>query len=144
MATIREEVVLWLMDNPGEFTVTTLAEQLELTRRQTLNALHGLARSGLQHMLVRVGSGVWSYTPPPTSIIEPPAWSDDDPRRPTTQIPVGWVTQIRVVGLYGTQVALAETLTNGDPTGVYLWTKVVDGPIRFLTPPPADSTHETA
>ena len=67
VTTIRENAVQWLIDHPGEFTVNRLAVDLGLERRQALNALHGLKRTGLGAQLQHRGSGV---TPPPRWLVE--------------------------------------------------------------------------
>lgn len=133
--TIREQVIEWMIDHPGRFTVDRVGDDLGLTRRQTLNALHGILKNldGLQ----RLTAGAWEYTPP--DIIRLPDWVDtkyDDGRRmrPVAEpvVPLGWRGEMRVVARIGSRRLLAQAIVDGSPTGIYLWLEAVEGPIEFL------------
>ena len=133
MTTIRERTIEWLIDHgPGRFTVNHVAKDLGLSRRQTLNSLHGLARGGLTHQLARSGSGMWEYTPPDVH-----QWRSkhvdverDDGQRPTLirELPMGFVAHFRVVARVG-DTYLIQGCENTD---LYAWFKPIHGPIEQL------------
>ena len=132
MTTIRERTIEWMIDHgPGQFTVNHAAKDLVLSRRQTLNALHGLARGGLTDQLARAGSGMWEYHPPDVNqwrsehVMEP-----NDDQRPAVirELPMGFVTHFRVVARVG-DTYMVQGYENTD---LYAWFTPIDGPIERL------------
>ena len=132
MTTIRERTIQWLMDHPGQFTVTKLATELGLNRRQALNALHGL-KSGLGDQLHRASSGAWSYRPRSARIVQPDAFDESGP---TTKVPMGWVGQVRVIARIGDQYLCQTLAEDGKPNGLHLTLSPVRGGVERLKPFP--------
>ena len=133
MPTIRERTIQWLGDHPGQFTVTKLAIDLGLDRRQALNALHGLKR-GLRDQLRRVASGAWIYTPEAVLTVQPEFLGECGP---TTKVPMGWVGQVRVVARIGTQYLGQVLDETGEPDGLFLTISPVIEGVERLDPFPA-------
>ena len=129
MTTIRERVLEWIIDHgPGEFTVNTVAAELGLERRQTLNALHGL-HLGLKDQLVRGSSGMWLWTP--VSVIrlqsEYGDFKYDGGDKPAMFLPVGWRGELEVIARLG-DVYLAR----GVITDKYFLVRMIHGPVELL------------
>lgn len=119
MATIREQVIEWLIDRgPGQFTVTSLGEELELTRRQVLNALHGLANSGLSDQLTRGVSGMWEYHPPEILRRQESV--------PVLALPMGFVDTFKVLGRAGERYLIKSD------HGGFAWLEIIVGPMERL------------
>ena len=134
MATIREQTIVWMIDHgPGQFTVTRLADDLGLTRRQALNALHGLANSGLRTQLTRGPSGTWVYDPPDVIRRQDgfPEYVYDDGRKPTVMFPMGFEGKFKVVARAG-NVYLVRGVMEEKLVDVYAWLEPIDGPIERL------------
>ena len=49
----------------------------------------------------------------------------------TNFVPIGWETQVRVVGIFGDKYLLAPLTTTGDDTGIRLFAEVIFGDIEF-------------
>lgn len=130
--TIRGQVIEWMIDNPGEFTVTRLAGDLALTRRQVLNALHGLKRSGLSDLLHHHGSGLWEYRPAAVRVFAAPAWKYDNALKPTRTVPVGFTGSYRVLAMFGPSEGIIEMLIEGEPVGVFARLELLEGPVIVL------------
>jgi hypothetical protein len=120
------------MDHPGQFTVTKLASELGLDRRQALNALHGL-KAGLGDQLERTQSGAWSYTPRTVLTVQPDVFDESGP---TTKVPLGWVGQVRVIARIGNQYLGQILDENGEPNGLHLTISPVVGGVERLDPFP--------
>ena len=133
MPTIRERAVQWLIDNPGEFTVNRLAVEVGLERRQGLNALHGLRRSGLASQLQHQGSGVWSYAP--SKIVQPQP-DDFGPTGPTTRVPIGWKGHIRVIARAGDDYVVQVLDEDDKPNGLHLKVSPIAGGYELMDPIP--------
>ena len=119
MPTIRERVIEWLIDRgSGRFTVTMLGEELELTRRQTLNALHGLIKTGLSDQLTRGVSGVWEYHPPDVLHRQGEA--------PVIVFPMGFVGTFKVLGRAGDRYLIKSD------NGGFAWLEMIVGPMERL------------
>ena len=132
MTTIRERSVQWLIDNPGDFTVTRLATELGLERRQALNALHGL-KHGLGDQLLHHGSGSWSYSPRTVLVVQEDEFEQTGP---TTKVPLGWVGRIRVIAREGNRYLTQVLDENGRPNGLHLAVAPVVGGVERLDPFP--------
>ena len=135
MATIRERTMIWLSDNsPGRFSVTKLAADLGLERRQALNALHGLKKTGLGDQLDRVAAGMWDYHPP--DIIRRqegvPDYKYDDGFKPTRTFTRGFVGSFRVLARAG-NVYLVQGVMDGEAVEAYAMLEPIDGPIERLS-----------
>ena len=133
MTTIRERTIEWLIDRgPGRFTVNQVAKDLGLSRRQTLNSLHGLARGGLTDQLERAGTGLWEYRPPDVHQrrTEHVDLEHDDGQRPALirELPMGFVAHFRVVARFGD----TYVVQGYENTDLYAWFKPIDGPIERL------------
>ena len=133
MTTIRERTIEWLIDHgAGQFTVNQVAKDLGLSRRQTLNSLHGLARGGLIDQLKRVGTGMWEYHPPDIhrNRAKHVDVEHDDDQRPTVirELPMGFVMHFRVVCRFGD----TYMIQGYENTDLYAWFKPIDGPIERL------------
>ena len=133
MTTIRERTIEWLIDHgAGQFTVNHVAKDLGLSRRQTLNSLHGLARGGLIDQLKRVGTGMWEHHPPD---VQQRRTADADVERNNNQrpgmireLPMGFVAHFRVVARAG-DTYMVQGYENTD---LYAWFKPISGPIEWL------------
>ena len=132
MTTIRERSIQWLMDNPGDFTVNKLATDLSLERRQALNALHGL-KQGLGDQLQNHGSGSWSYSPRTVLVLQEDEFGQTGP---TTKVPLGWVSQIRVIAREGNRYLTQVLGEIGRPNGLHLAVSPVVGGVERLEPFP--------
>ena len=133
MTTIRERTIEWLIDHgPSRFTVNHVAKDLGLSRRQTLNSLHGLARGGLTDQLSRAGAGMWEYHPPDINYRRPEHFDveHNDGQRPTVirEFPMGFVAHFRVVARFG-DTYLVQGYENTD---LYAWFTSISGPIERL------------
>ena len=133
MPTIRERTIEWMIDHgPGRFTVNQVAKDLGLSRRQTLNSLHGLARGGLTDQLTRAGTGMWEYQPPDVYQRRSEHFDveHNDGQRPTVirEFPMGFVAHFRVVARAG-DTYIVQGYENTD---LYAWFKPIDGPIERL------------
>ena len=133
MPTIRERAVQWLIDNPGEFTVNRLAVEVSLERRQALNALHGMRRSGLASQLQHQGSGVWCYTP--SQVIQPQP-DDFGQVGPTTRVPIGWEGHIRVIARAGDEYIVQVLDENDKPNGLHIEVSLIVGGYELIDPIP--------
>ena len=132
MATIREQTIGWLVEQgPGHYTVTRVADELGLTRRQTINALHGLAKTGLSDQLTR-GVGGWLYDPP--AVIyrqQTPEYKYDDGRKPTSFFPVGFEGGFKVIARLG-NTYLTQGCIDGELVDMYGILELIDGPVEWL------------
>ena len=133
MATIRERTIEWLIDHgPGQFTVNHVAKDLGLSRRQTLNSLHGLARGGLTDQLERAGAGMWEYHPPDVhhNRADYVDVEHNDGQRPgmIRELPMGFVAHFRVVARFGDEYVVQGY----ENTDLYAWFKPISGPIERL------------
>ncbi len=133
VTTIRENAVQWLIDHPGQFTVNRLAVDLGLERRQALNALHGLKRTGLGAQLQHRGSGVWCYTP--TQVIREQS-GDFHEDGLTTRVPVGWTRRIGVVARAGAEYFVQVLDEKSKPNGLLLKVSPVIGGYELIDPIP--------
>lgn len=133
MASIRERVLDWIVERPHlDFTVNRVAVDLGLTRRQALNALHGMSRNGLSEQLVNLGGGLWQYNPPRTvvQVLQNP--------EALPKVPIGYSGTFEVVARFGEWHIIRDSRGPGE-TPVYLWAKVIpeitfdaEEAVRFL------------
>ncbi len=121
MAAIRERTIEWLIDHgPGQFTVTQLATDITITRRQALNALHGLNRAGLSDQLQRGSSGMWEFHPPKILVRQEGAVD-------YAVLPMGFVGKFKVLARAGDRY-----LVRGVEHGGFAFLDLIDGPIERL------------
>ena len=124
MATNREKVLGYLISREHKrVSVTDIAHECGLARRQTLTALHGLKDRGLGDQLAPSGSGHWLYTPPITHKLTK--------EQQTTFVPIGWESRVRVVGIFGDKYLFAPLTTDGGDTGIRIFGEVIFGDIEF-------------
>ena len=119
---------------PGRFIVTRLADDLGLTRRQTLNALHGLSHHGLEDQLTRNGTGMWTYQPPAVLRTQD-EYADpkyDDGREPArTNYPMGFTGTVKIIGRVGDRY-LVQGVEGTNTQDLYATFEIIDGPIENL------------